>query len=289
MKNIFNKKVDRFARMLNRAECVLIGAGSGLSIDAGIDYFSKEAFAQKYPAMLQYGYTMNAQLMGFGILPPSLFWGYYLAHGYNMRFDPSPQEIYTRLLDLVSSKEYFVITTNVEALFERNGFAIDKIYTPQGDYGRMQCLEPCSTQTWESKPVIDKLLPFVDSQTQELPADMVPICSNCGGPVFYNLRAGNWFVDAPYRDQARQYHCWLKENWNRNIFFIDIGTGFNTPVWIRFPFEQLTYENQSARLVRINLNEPEVPEGIKKRSVSFSDRAGTVINALWEKWVRKDV
>jgi NAD-dependent SIR2 family protein deacetylase len=285
LKNTFDKKLDRFARVLGRSEYVVIGAGSGLSVDAGLDYFSKEAFAKTYPAMLQYGHTMSAQLMGFGNLSPALFWGYYLAHGYNMRFGPSRQDVYERLLDFVSVKEYFVITTNVDAFFERNGFAKERIYTPQGDYGRMQCLKPCSTQTWKSKPIIDELMPYVDPATQKLPEDLVPICPNCGGPVFYNIRGGHWFVDSPYRDQARQYQYWLKENRNRNTLFMDIGTGFNTPGWIRWPFEKMTYENQLAHLVRINLDEPEVPDGIKQRSISFSDRAKNVIKALWEKRV----
>lgn len=69
----FDEKVDRFVQMLDRADCILIGAGSGLSVDAGLDYFDKELFARKYPAMLQYGYTMSAQLKVFSASSPELF------------------------------------------------------------------------------------------------------------------------------------------------------------------------------------------------------------------------
>lgn len=278
----FDEKIDRFVQMLDRADCILIGAGSGLSVDAGLDYFDKELFARKYPAMLQYGYTMSAQLMVFSASSPELYWGYYLAHGKNMRFCEPNKTVYSRLLDIIGpEQEYFVITTNVDALFERNGFPGGRIYTPQGDYGKMQCHKPCLDETWPSKPIIDSLLPVVDPLTQKLPEALIPVCPNCGGPVFYNLRGGDWFVDAPYRDQRRRYLAWVEKNWNRQILLIEIGTGFHTPVWIRWPFEKLTMENTRSNLVRINLDEPDVPNNIALRSLSFSDRAIDVISTVW--------
>jgi NAD-dependent SIR2 family protein deacetylase len=125
MDNIeFKDKIKHFARFLDQADAVLVGAGSGLSVDAGIDYLDSTSFAEKYPVMLQYGFTNNAELMGFDQTPhPGLFWGYYLVHGNNMRFGSSEQSVHKRLLDLTGmKKEYFVITTNVDAFFQRNGF-----------------------------------------------------------------------------------------------------------------------------------------------------------------------
>lgn len=277
-------KIDRFLQMLERAECILIGAGSGLSVDAGLDYFDEDLFAKKYPAMLQYGYTMNAQLMGFNTSSTGLYWGYYLAHGNNMRFGRPHKPVYSRLLDIIGSKkDYFVITTNVDALFVRNGFSKEHIYTPQGDYALMQCQKPCSQDTWPSKPIIDRLLPSVDPLTQKLPEALVPVCPNCGGTVFYNLRGGYWFVEAPYREQRLKYQAWVEKNLHRQILLIDIGTGFNTPVWIRWPFENLTLQNTNVNLVRINIDEPHVPTNISMRSLGFSNRAMDVISAAWKR------
>ena len=50
--------------------------------------------------------------------------GYYFAHVKEVRYCEGPQEVYSKLLDLMGGKEnYFVITTNVDGLFEKNGFA----------------------------------------------------------------------------------------------------------------------------------------------------------------------
>ncbi|MEJ2154923.1 MAG: hypothetical protein P8X96_06285 [Desulfobacteraceae bacterium] len=286
----FDEKIHRFSRMLNRADCILIGAGSGLSVDAGLDYFDKALFAKRYPAMLQYGYTISAQLMVFSTSAPELYWGYYLAHAKNMRFGEPYKTVYSRLLDIVGAQQdYFVITTNVDALFVRNGFSDNRIYTPQGDYALMQCRRPCRDDTWPSGPIIDRLLPTVDPLTQKLPKALVPVCPNCGGPVFFNLRGGNWFVDAPYTAQRRRYQTWIERNQKRRILLIEIGTGFNTPVWIRWPFEELTLQNPNANLVRINLEESDIPENIRKRSLGFSNRAIDVVSAVWNHLKIKEV
>lgn len=277
----FKEKIAHFRRLLDQADAILVGAGSGLSADAGIDYFDLRSFAEKYPAMVPYGFTTNAELMGVDQSScPGLFWGYYLTHGNHMRFCNSVQPVYQRLLDLVGQKDYFVITTNVDSLFLRNGFARNLIYTPQGDYGRIQCQKPCSDQTWPSEPVIKGLLPLVDPLTGILPQEFVPTCPNCGGAVFYNVRGGVWFVDAPHEGQYAVFMDWIQKNKDRRLLLIDIGTGFHTPVWIRWPFEKITFENPESHLIRINTEDPDVPENITSRSICFPDRAGKVMDTI---------
>lgn len=276
-------KFKQVRQRIDQADAVLVGAGSGLSADAGLDYTNTRSFAEKHPAMLQYGFTNNLQLMGFDqSSAPGLFWGYYLEHGRNMRFCNSKQPVYQHLYDLVRQKNYFITTTNVDALFLRNGFDTDRIYTPQGDYGRIQCQTPCSDQTWPSEPVINGLLPLVDPETGKLPQKFVPTCPNCGGPVFYNVRGGSWFVDAAYEDQNVKFFEWVQDNQDRRIVLIEIGAGFNTPVWIRWPFEKITQANVNSHLVRINRDHPEVPDAIKNQATCFSHRAARVIEAIAE-------
>ncbi|SLM29671.1 hypothetical protein MTBBW1_1930009 [Desulfamplus magnetovallimortis] len=278
----FKEKIDHFARLLEQADAILMGAGSGLSVDAGINYFDSSSFAERYPAMLQYGFSTNAELMGLKqSFFPELFWGYYLNHGNNMRFCNSVQPVYQQLLELMSrKKEYFIITTNVDALFLRNGFAKERLYSPQGDYGRIQCQTPCSDQTWPSEPVIRGLLPLVDPLTGKLPEEFVPTCPNCGGHVFYNIRGNDRFVDAPYEHEHNAFVKWVQAHKKKQLLLIDIGTGFNTPVWIRWPFEKITHDNPKSHLIRINRDDPDVPAPITGRSISFSDRAINVISAV---------
>lgn len=106
------------------------------------------------------------------------------AHVEEVRFRTTHARVYDLLLDLVRAKDYFVITSNVDGMFLKNGFAPDRLFTPQGDYAIMQCRKPCENTTWATKPIIDQILPTVDPATQEATEpEVIPHCPNCGGPI----------------------------------------------------------------------------------------------------------
>jgi NAD-dependent SIR2 family protein deacetylase len=282
------KSIKQVANLLKKAEKVWIGAGAGLSAaaDPRYNYGDREHFAKHYRALLQYGFKKKLDLMGFGIVELDLQWGYYLKHVREVRFleDPPVYPVYARLLDLVKTKDYFVITTNVDALFERNGFEADRIYTPQGDYALMQCMKPCTSQTWPTKPAIEKALPTIDPATHKITDDdAIPRCPNCDTRnVFLNVRAMKQFIETPYEQQLERYRAWLNSVRHRRTLVIDIGSGFNTPVWVRFPAEAILKENPTATLVRINLDYPQVPPEIAGRAIMFKVGAHEAISALWE-------
>lgn len=274
-------KIKQTADCLSQAEALLIGAGAGMSAAAGFDFTDKTAFARDYPGMLQYGFNCKMNMMANFSVPQELLWGYYLQHVKETRFEPGTNPTYQDLLAIAERlKNYFVITTNADGLFERNNFEKTRIHTPQGDYKLVQCLTPCTTQTWDIKPVIEQYLPLVEKATQKLPRNQCPKCPNCGGPIFLNVRGGNWFVEEPWIEGALRYKKWLSENQHRRIVVIDIGSGFNTPMWVRWPAEELVRRNPNARLIRMNTLHPEVPDDIKKQSISFSESANEILAQL---------
>jgi NAD-dependent SIR2 family protein deacetylase len=263
---------------------VLIGAGAGLSADAGNDYMDKNKFLKNYPELVALGFQFKAQLMGIHLLPPEFEWSYLARHINEARFQPPPQFVYTKLYDLIQAKDYFVITSNVDWLFVKNGFAKDRIYTPQGDYARLQCLKPCSNATWPTKPVIEKILPNLDIKTKKIKdVKLIPKCPNCGGPVFMNVRGGNWFIEAPYKSQAKRFHNWVRNVKNSTLLIIEIGAGFNTPGVVRWPMEQIVFTHNKSHMIRVNLYYPHVPDEIANRSIKFKNKAIDVIDALWKK------
>ncbi len=276
------EQVERVAGWLREADAVLIGAGAGLSAAAGYDYTDRAAFARNYPGMLQYGFRSKMDLMGRGDLPEELLWGYYLPHAREVRFSPGTNPLYGQLRELVEGVgEYFVSTTNADGLFERNGFPRARRFTPQGDYARVQCLTPCSDETWETQPLFDRFLPRIDRATQRLPKGEVPRCPKCGGSMFLNVRGGEWFVDAPWRDGFAAYEAWLARHAGGKLVVLDIGSGFNTPTWIRWPAEKLVRRNPQAHLVRLNRFDAAVPGDLEARSASFAHDAAEVLGALW--------
>lgn len=281
MNKNFSEQIQKTKEWLKGADAVLLGAGAGLSAAAGYDFTDRNAFAERYPGMLQYGFRCKLDLMGVWELPQELTWGYYLPHVKETRFGAAPEGVYTQLHALVSGLDFFVKTTNADGLFERSGFARDRIFTPQGDYARYQCLRPCTQEAFATEPLFARYLPLIDGRTQTLPKGKTPGCPRCGGPTFLNVRGGDWFVETPYLEEARRYESFLKKNAHKKLVVLDIGSGFNTPMWIRWPAERLVLNNPSARLVRINLHHPEVPPGIASRAVSLPTTADAAIRALW--------
>lgn len=144
----------------------------------------------------------------------------------------------------------------------------------------VQCLKPCTHETWSIEPIIEHYLPLVDKATQKLPKNEVPTCPICGGPVFLNVRGGGWFVDEPWLEGISRYNTWLTENKNKKIVVLEIGSGFNTPIWVRYPAEQIVRLNPEARLIRLNLFNPEVPHDIRSRSVSFSEQSDEMLKVI---------
>ncbi|MGA9520819.1 MAG: NAD-dependent protein deacetylase of SIR2 family [Myxococcaceae bacterium] len=266
---------------LDESDRVLIGAGAGMSAAAGIDYGDTVTFAKLFPAMVRRGFRAQYQLIGYEGLTPAQHWGYWSTHVKHVRFGQDERAVYQALRELVRGKDTFVLTSNVDMLFPRNGFDEKKLYTPQGDYARMQCRKPCSRETWPTHPMIDRALASLDPSTQEVTdPDAIPYCPRCGGEVFMNVRMDAAFLEDPYIEQAERFRQWIREGISQRLLIIEVGAGFNTPTVVRWRMEHLVYNHPDARLVRINLTHPELPDELGERAVALPVDAGNAIEQL---------
>ncbi|MGW7207549.1 NAD-dependent protein deacetylase of SIR2 family [Streptomyces sp. NPDC054837] len=273
-------QADTARSWLAEADRVLITAGAGLSAAAGYDYADADRFQELFPALHRLG-LRSRYLVGVP-LPPALLWGYWAVHIDDIRYSPAPNPLYQRLHTLVGDKDHWVMTSNVDALFVRNGFAADRVFTPQGDYGRYQCTTPCTPTTWDSKPLVDRLLSAYDPDTGVVTdPDALPTCPNCGGEVEINVRIGPEFIDAPYLPAARRLQNWLNETpADTPLLILEFGAGFNTPGVIRHPGEQITRHFPQAHLVRVNPAHPETPADLAGRALSLPAGADQLLDAL---------
>lgn len=265
---------------LHDADRVLVGAGAGMTVAAGIDYSDEGDFAARFPALLRRGFTARYQLIGDTQLSPPEFWGYWAAHVQQVRFAEGKSAVYQSLRRLIQDKASFVLTSNVDALFARNDFDSERICSLQGDYGFMQCLAPCDRSVWPSRPIVDALVAATDPYTQVvIDESLLPACPRCGGPVFLNVRGGSWFVDDPWMHQLEALQTWLATTTGRLVVF-DIGSGFNTPTVVRWPMERLVHNVPASRLVRINPAEPDVPRALGYRAIGVRTGAAEFVRAI---------
>ena len=63
----------------------------------------------------------------------------------------APKPVYENLLRLVADKDYFVITTNVDHMFQKAGFDKKRLFYTQGDYGLFQHKRPTVQKTWDNE------------------------------------------------------------------------------------------------------------------------------------------
>merc|ERR1712007_277482 len=161
----------------------------------------------------------------------------WLKHGHFMSGGAEPHRGYAVLLSLLQGKDYFVHTSNVDGLFRQAGFDQERIYTPQGEFAKRQCTEPCSNDaTWDTRPHLEKLLPLIDQEKtkmmEPLPESYTrcPFCSR--NKAFFNLRGGDNFIHRPYQLAQNRLVTWLEQKLRANtrLVVLEVGAGFNTPV-----------------------------------------------------------
>ncbi|MEW8521428.1 MAG: Sir2 silent information regulator family NAD-dependent deacetylase [Candidatus Thiodiazotropha endolucinida] len=268
--------IEQARQVIRDADAILIGAGAGLSASAGLDYTDEAAFAERFPGMLQYGVRYQYQLMGYPFPDEALKWGY-LSVSLDYVYRAGKSRVYQDLLSLVGDRDYFVMTSNVDRFFHKNGFDAGRIYTPQGDYERFQCITPCSDLVWDGRDSVARMLPHVNPDTQYVEdCETLPVCPNCGGPVFMNVRGGYWFLDHPYQAGAEALNAWLSDHRKSRLAVLEIGAGFNTPGVIRMPMETVAQQLADATLIRISKDHPDGPAG----TISLKRTADSVLSEL---------
>ena len=262
-------KISAAAQILRNAETILIGAGAGLSTAAGYTYSG--ARFQKYFSDFEQKYGFHDMYSG-GFYPyetPEEFWAFWSRNIFYNRYDQPPSEVHQKLLQLVRDKNYFVLTTNVDHLFQNNGFDKARLFYTQGDYGLFQCSTPCHDKTYDNEEIVRKMV--AAQKNMRVPAELFPRCPKCGEMMTTNLRVDDTFVeDDGWRAAAKRYENFLRKNLLGGIVYLELGVGGNTPGIIKYPFWDFTAENPRAKYICVNFGEAFVPKNIAAQSLAIN-------------------
>lgn len=281
---------------LEASDSIIIGAGAGLSASAGYTY-SGERFRQYFSDFGdKYGFR---DMYAGGFYPydtPEEYWAYWSRYITVNRYMDAPKPVYDELFRLVSDKDYFVITTNVDHCFQKAGFDRKRLFYTQGDYGLFQCSGPCHQNTYDNEAVIREMveaqgyvmdtagtliLPEGASPEMAVPSDLVPYCPHCGKPMTMNLRADDTFVeDEGWHQAAEGYEKFLRTRANGNVLFLELGAGHNTPGIIKYSFWRMAHEWKDAFYACLNYGEAYAPDEIKKKSICINRDIGEILYQL---------
>ena len=275
--NIIKEKIED-------ADAIVIGAGAGLSASAGLNYGDSDLFAKYYTPFLKKGYKS----IGEGIsdnwnLDESnavTYWGFWANHINNIYYRQPQMETYKLLYDLIKDKSRFIITTNGDGQFFKGNYDEDNIFAMQGSYSLFQCQKNCNDKVYDNEEMIKKMLAGFDSETLEIRKEDIPRCEDSGDLLVPNLRIDSNFVETPHMVNRDKYIEFINTNADKNILFLEFGVGYNTPVIIRFPFEQMTETIENAYLIRVNKYYPELPKSLKDKAVSSTMDIHELLEAI---------
>jgi len=125
---------EQLLEEINDADAILVGAGSGLSVAAGLDFWYRndENVLKKMGDFVE-KYKFNGMFNGFYTRYPNseTRWAF-LAKLYSIMVNTSAtQPVYDNLKKMLAGKNFHIMTTNQDEMFNRY-FEDDKISAIQG-------------------------------------------------------------------------------------------------------------------------------------------------------------
>ena len=271
--------LDTVRALIDSAQAVVAGIGSGMSTSAGLVY-DGENFTRHFSDFEQRFGFHDMYTGGFYPFPDDeTKWAYWSRFIYLNRYEPGPLEPYTDLLRILKDKDFFVITTNVDHQCQKAGFDKTRLFYTQGDYGLFQCSLPCHAGTYGNEAAVRAMLS--QQHDMRIPPDLIPRCPVCGRKMSMNLRSDSTFVeDSGWHEASKRYVSFLNEHRNDKVVYLELGVGFNTPGIIKYPFWQLSERNRNAFYITVNQGQAYAPGEILERSICIDGDIGDVLKQL---------
>lgn len=297
-KGLKKDNIQLLKNVLQHAQAVVIGAGAGLSTSAGLTYSGDRFEKYFFDFAAKYGISDMYSGGFYPFLDNKTRWAWWARHIYYNRYIEPPKPVYKELLSIVKDKEYFVITTNVDHQFQRAGFDKKRLFYTQGDYGLFQSVNPSIKKTYDNEEWVMQAMQeqgFIkdaygiftvpeDRQiSMSIPTKLIPKSPDNGMAVTPNLRVDTSFVeDEGWYRASKAYSDFLKEYENSPVLYLELGVGTNTPVIVKYPFWQMTIDNQRAVYACINHGEAFCPREIDDRSLCIDGDIGEILKQIMQ-------
>ena len=293
MAELFNKykgyenKINDVVKKIENADAIVIGIGAGMTASGGISYMDQKVVKELFPEYYNLGFRSIVEIQSeFWNLSEEnklSYWAYWASHIHKIRYKTELLEPYKNLFKIISNKNYFICTTNADGQTQKSGFNKDKIFAPQGNYDVFQCIVPCSRDdVYYNEDMVKNMVDSINENNQ-INEKFIPKCPKCGNYLIPNLRCDDKFVENPHMHNVDKYRDFIMSNMDKNIVFIELGVGFNTPGIIRLPFEQLTDDSPNGTLIRINKGWATAPKRIEDKSICIDKDINEVLIQILKK------
>lgn len=260
---------DTAAQWILEADALVVGTGAGMGVDSGLPTCRGRHSSTRL-RQVGFGYAdmCNAQRL---IENPSLAWTFWV-HCQNLYATAVPHEGYGIIRSWAETMPSgaFSYTTNVDGHWSVAGWGSERIYERHGSVFSLQCSTPCCSHVW----------PELVTSGRVKRHSALPSCPTCQAPARPNvvMDSDTAFVrNERGRAQQLNYKAWKKSvdalkgpnlvmpSPQAKVVCLEIGASTVSP-HVRTEMEKIAGD-MHARLIRINLEEPTLPQGLADRFV----------------------
>ena len=274
-------KIKKLRELLNESDAIVVGTASGMSAASSKDwryFYQDDDVYKKIAGGLRdkYGDKNFFDAYYDYRMTKGEHWALKLRSMDHTR-KSAPGEAYEDLKELLEGKNYYFVTTNQDALLYRL-FPADKITRLQGDWRYFQCKNRCHDAIYDDEQMLDELLPLIKNDS--IPEDKIPRCPHCGGEMTEWVRSREFLQGELYKKEYDRYINFIRANMNKKILFLELGVGMMTPMFIKEPFMNITYQLPKAHYVTINPKHAIIPKEIANKSIDIQDDIAFVLKKL---------
>ncbi|WP_102272199.1 SIR2 family NAD-dependent protein deacylase [Cytobacillus massiliigabonensis] len=279
---LYQDYIETLIQKIEEADAIIVGGAAGMSAASGYNWYRTDEIFLKHFGKFAEKYPIENIFYGF-YYPFSTReerWAY-IATLIKFVYDSKVGQTYLDLLQLLQNKDYFIVTTNQDAQFSK-AFPEEKVSSIQGDWRYFQCSGPCHDQVYLNKEQIEEM--YANIEGTSIPADLIPKCPICGQDMEPWVRSRVFLEGSSFRDELSKLQAYIMKNKFKKLLFLELGVGTMTPMFIKEPFQEMTYSLPGAYYIRINPQDAVVPRKIEEKGIAINkDIARVFQDALREK------
>lgn len=279
-----HRKTERLEQLIDQADAVVVGIGSGVSTSAGYDFYHpNEQFHQQFAPF--------EQAHGFDTLFDGLYhvfgsneeaWPFFAAVASYVRRLPLGH-VYAQLADVLSAKRHFVITTNADGQATR-AFGEDHVWEFQGNLSYVQCSQPCNDHVEDFLAQADDIVAqtrIVDG-VPRIPYDLLPRCQECNHLMAPWVRDTNFCESDTWKTSRDAFNGFVRGHLGagERVLFLEMGVSSMTPAIIKLPFWNMVQNNSHAFYVDVNVGDASTPAQLGERALTITADATRVVDLL---------
>ncbi|GAB6181223.1 hypothetical protein JCM14036_25420 [Desulfotomaculum defluvii] len=272
------EKYRKVLTKIQEADSIVIGASNGLSISEGIHIFADDTAFQENFGDFRNKHGFRSIIQGCFYPYPSQEekWAFFSRMYEYFLINKLTSPVMKNLYELVKDKNYFVVTSNIDAHFTLAGFPKERLFEIEGNCRNLQCSHGCHNRIYPGDDVLSKM-----AQNQEngkVPPNLIPKCPECGGPMQVHIEVdGNFLKEQSWQDSYHAYQEFIQKAHGKKIVFLELGVGARNQL-IKAPFMRLTNVEEHATYITFNKGgELYIPEAIAAKSIGMD---GDIAEAL---------